>query len=108
MAAKRSLADALKSQQPARPIQRGEGFKLSTHTQDEGEQGEVRQEGTSAQEHNGTKAPQVLRPSKGQRIRTDLLREVKRIAFEDERKDYEVLEDALEQYVARWKESRQS
>ena len=107
MPAKRNLADALKSKQPPRPIQKGEGFRLSTHTQEEEGQAEVRLESTSAQEHNGTKAPQVLRPSKGQRIRTDLLKEIKRIAFEEERKDYEVLEDALEQYIARWKESRQ-
>ncbi len=102
MAAKRSLTDALRTKQPARPIQKGEGFRLSTQSEEEGSA-----EGTSAQVHNDTKAPKVLRPSKGQRIRTDLLKEVKRIAFEDDRKDYEVIEDALEQYIARWKESKQ-
>ncbi len=107
MPAKRSLTDALKSRQPARPIQRGEGFKLSTSSENEGSQDQAKTEGTSAQEHNGTKAQKVLRPSKGQRIRIDLLKEVKRIAFEDDRKDYEVIEDALEQYIAQWKERKQ-
>ncbi len=106
MSAKRSLTDALKSKQPTRPIQRGEGFKLSTHNEEE-QPAETKVGSASAQEHNGTKAQKILRPSKGQRIRTDLLKEVKRIAFEDDRKDYEVIEDALEQYIARWKENKQ-
>ncbi len=100
MAAKRSLNEALRTKHPARP--KGEGLKLSTQTG-----AETKAQDVSAQEHNGTTAPKVLWPSKGQHIRTDLLKEIKRIAFEDDRKDYEVIEDALEQYFARWKESKQ-
>jgi len=109
MRSKRNLDAALSGGLSKRPIQKGEDFRLSTISEEveEAQLEELQRqradvhEGTSAQEHIGTSAlvPVIKRPSRGQRIRSDYLREIKRIAFEEERKDYEVIEEALEEYL---------
>jgi predicted transcriptional regulator len=43
----------------------------------------------------------VTRVSQGQRLRADLVKQLKRIAVEEDRKLYEVMEEALEQYIER-------
>ena len=49
-----------------------------------------------------TAAPErVTRVSQGQRLRADLVKQLKRIAVEEDRKLYEVMEEALEQYIER-------
>ena len=104
---KRSLSDALGQSLPKRPIQRGPSFQLSSTNEQEtatpvAEQTTVPEpESTSAQVHKRTEPAPVKRVSQGQRLRVDLVRELKRIAFEDERKLYEVMEEALEQYIER-------
>jgi hypothetical protein len=112
MPSKRNLSAALGGELPKKNIQKGEGFRLSATSEQEAEmhsrvqdrEPEIgtsahRQESTRAQEHKSTRAQDVQRPSKGQRIRLDYLKEIKRIAFEEERNDYEVIEEALEEYL---------
>ncbi len=56
---------------------------------------------TSAQDRD---APErVTRVSQGQRLRVDLVKHLKRIAVEEDRKLYEVMEEAIEQYIERRK-----
>ncbi len=57
---------------------------------------------TSAQ-HAGDAPERVTRVSQGQRLRVDLVKQLKRIAVEEDRKLYEVMEEAIEQYIERRK-----
>ncbi len=101
MRSKRNLDAALSGGLSKRPIQKGEEFRLSTISE-EAEEAQLEElQRQRADVHEGTSAhvPVIKRPSRGQRIRSDYLREIKRIAFEEERKDYEVIEEALEEYL---------
>jgi hypothetical protein len=104
MPAKRDLGAALGKNVPKPEIQRGSPFQLSPGVE-EGTSTSTNDTRTSAQTHKRTEAPVIKRTSQGQRLRVDLMREMKRIAFEDERKLYEVMEEAMEQYIAWRKET---
>ena len=62
---------------------------------------------TNAQTHKRTNAQAsaadepVERVSQGQRLRVDLIRALKQIALDDDRKLYQVMEDAIEEYIDR-------
>jgi hypothetical protein len=57
---------------------------------------------TKAQVHNNTGTQEKpKRTTRGYRLRDDLVKRCKRIAVEEERKLYEVMEEALEEYLAR-------
>ncbi len=112
MPGKRDLGAALGGELPKKHILKGEAFRLSTTSEQEADTPSVvervepeigtsaqSQESTSAVVHKSTTAQEVQRPSKGQRIRLDYLKQIKRIAFEEERKDYEVIEEALAEYL---------
>ena len=63
-------------------------------------------EPTPPSTHTRTPAPpaaaeRVTRVSQGQRLRADLVKQLKRIAVDEDRKLYEVMEEALEQYIER-------
>ncbi len=47
----------------------------------------------------------VTRVSQGQRLRVDLVKQLKRIAVEEDRKLYEVMEEAIEQYIEQRKQA---
>ena len=100
MADKRKLAQMLPEEEEKPVLRRGAGLRFST----EPEQTESTQvsaqvhKSTSAQRHSN-KQEAVKRVSQGQRLRADLIKAMKRIAVEDERKFYEVMEEAMEQYI---------
>ncbi len=112
MAGKRSLDDMLSEGTSKPVIRRGQGIRLSTDAvQEEAAAAEAsaNTEQESAQVHKRTSAKErdeaarVTRVSQGQRLRVDLVKELKRIAVEEDRKLYEVMEEALEQYLQRRK-----
>ena len=102
-------------------IQRGRGVTLSTtalesdaETQ-KGREAE-RQRGTNAetQESVSGKAPESEkakepeRTSRGFAVRADLVKAMKRVALDDDKKLYEVLEEAIDQYLDRRKGDERS
>ena len=113
MPAKRDLSAALGRNLPKQDIQRGPPFHLSPNPEQDAPAINSPQplapaeDRTSAQVHKSAEASAIKRTSQGQRLRVDLMREMKRIAFEDERKLYEVMEEAMEQYIERRKASRE-
>ncbi|MDP9310145.1 MAG: hypothetical protein M3R24_04500 [Chloroflexota bacterium] len=54
---------------------------------------------TSAQSHDVPE--RIARVSQGQRLRVDLVKQLKRIAVEEDRKLYEVMEEAIALYLER-------
>jgi len=83
------------------PLVKGTPVQLST------EQPSISTE-ESAHVHISTSAKEQKDPqrtSQGYRLRNDLMKTMKRIAVDDERKLYEVMEEAFEQYIARRQQS---
>ncbi len=82
-------------------IKRGKGFTLSTEEQPESApvlkstNAEV-QKSTSALIHQ---SPETIRPSKGFKLRTDIADACKLLAVKEKRKLYEVMEEALIEYL---------
>ena|SRR5713226_6644427 len=76
-------------------IKRGRGVQLSTEQPQEPLK--------SALVHKSTSAPTPVknntRPSKGYKIRTDIARECKSLALEKSRPLYEIMEEALLEYL---------
>lgn len=107
MPAKRDLGAALGRNLPKQDIQRGPPFHLSPNQEQDvaatnsPQPSAMAEDRTSAQVHKSAEVAVIKRISQGQRLRVDLMREMKRIAFEDERKLYEVIEEAMEQYIER-------
>lgn len=61
-------------------------------------------ERTNALSHNSVSAKvEPKRVSRGYKLREDLIKSLKRIALEDDRLLYEVMEEAIEQYLERQK-----
>lgn len=87
---KRNISD-LVSNKPNRPqeIQRGVGMRLSTDAVVE-----------DAQTHKRT-IPEYQRISRGYKFREDLIKQCKQIALDDGKKLYEVMEEAIQQYIQR-------
>jgi len=54
-----------------------------------------------AEKPNSETAEELERTSRGFAIRTDLVKAMKRVAIDDDKKLYEVLEAAIEQYLDR-------
>lgn len=82
-----------------KPIKKGGPLELSTTTPDETEKGDIAQmrERTIAQSHN--------RVNRGYKLREDLIKQCRRLALEQDRKLYEVMEDALAEYLERHAQS---
>jgi len=99
---KKSIDELLSGDVPQGPVKRGQGMHLSTVVH--GQIAQEAQSGESAPPHNRISAP--VRVSRGYKLRDDLVKQCKQIALDENRKLYEVMEEALERYVA-WKQEVQ-
>jgi hypothetical protein len=89
---KQKLSEAIGNLEPEVPaLRRGEGVKLSI------EETPPPQETEQAREALKDDVPVRIKP--GYTLRKDLIRECKRIALETERKVYQVMEEALMEYI---------
>ena len=89
---------SLLNNQPAKPeIRRGAGYKLST------EESAQTQESEITLSHNDTSVTPVTpeRVARGYRFREDLIDAYKMLALKRKRKLYQVMEEALEEYLAK-------
>lgn len=104
---KKSLDDMLGEGETTPQIQRGQGYQLSTDTPNPNE--DITTTPTESERRNAetqkriVKPPEPVRTNRGFQVRVDLVKACKRIAFEEERKLYEVVEEALEEYIDRRK-----
>jgi len=108
MPAKKDLAGLLGTtgDTPLPEIRRGQGMRLSTeHEQDHPPRQDDRtsaetQDRINAQSRKGASEARA-RINRGYALREDLVKELKRVALDEDRKLYEVMDEALEQYLAR-------
>jgi hypothetical protein len=105
MAGKDKLAAALSGEEP---IKRGRGYRLSTEQPtaaepaQETQQAEPREQNTRNQEiKKPRKEEEVKRRKYNYETREDLIRRMKRVALDEDRKMYEVIEEAMEEYLAK-------
>ncbi len=107
MSTKKKLGDMLPDE-PAKPvIRRGQGIRFSTDSTPEEEIEKSRNvetdNSTDAEMEKsikpGRKAQGVERVKPGYEVRKDLLLAVKRLALDEDRFNYEIVEDALEAYL---------
>ena len=98
---------------PAQPVlKKGRRYRLSTEADATSEASQPRVEPQSVQnsrnleiKNSGNQEPgKVKRIKPGYLLREDLIQACRRIAFDENRHYYEVIEEALEQYVERRKE----
>jgi hypothetical protein len=103
MTAKRKLDDMLADENSKPVIRRGQGVRLSTEEAPPVVLGT--QDRTIAETQNRTVAetqPNVTkRVNRGYMLREDLILGCKRLALNDGRKLYEVMEEALAEYLSR-------
>ena len=96
MAGKRDLTTLLSDEAAKPALRRGRGMRLSTDAAGGDE------ESANAQSHQRTNAKDSsLRVNRGYKLREDLIKACKRMALEEDRHLYEVMEEALEVYLAR-------
>jgi hypothetical protein len=102
---KNKLANMLSGEEP---IKKGRGYRLSTEQPVAGEPApEVRQVEPHEQDSRNqeTKKPrkeeEMKRRKYNYEVREELIRKMKRIALEEDRKIYEVIEEALSEYLAK-------
>src|SRR5512145_2199450 len=104
MADKKSLADALGADSPPPPIRRGVGMRLSTEpvisepstTEAPAPTSKTQ---TIAETQKRRNAETQKRINRGYALREDLIKACKRIAIDEDRNLYEVMEEALAQYI---------
>jgi hypothetical protein len=92
-------------------IPRGPGFRLSTEATEAPADSPVAElpignpaempERINAETQNRKKAAQPIRVNRGVSVREDLIIECKRLALDDRRKLYEILDEALTEYLQR-------
>lgn len=95
MADKKTLG-ALLPDDAVKPIRRGQGMRLTT---DADMQEEIEKSTKVEAEISTEKLSKVERRKPGYEIRTDLLRAAKKLAIDEDRFNYEIVEDALEEYL---------
>jgi hypothetical protein len=97
---KHKLAGLLPDE-PVKPvIRRGQGIRLSTDVQNEEHTDQVKnQEMEKSRNIEKEKREKVEREKPGYAIRKDLLLAAKRLALDEDRFNYEVIEEALEEYL---------
>ena len=106
MPAKKDLAGLLggAGDAPLPEIRRGQGMRLSTEQgQPQGQADRTSaetQDRTNAQAHKSAAVPPT-RINRGYALREDLVKALKRVALDEDRKLYEVMDEAMEQYLAR-------
>lgn len=116
MADKKKLTDMLPNSPQPPVIRRGQGFRLSTdapspttselsvtteETEKRGNE-EIEKRGNEEIEKRTLVVPKrekVERVKPGYEIRKDLLQAVKRLAIDEDRFNYEIVEEALEEYL---------
>ncbi len=103
MAGKRNVSDLLDGTGKRTPIRRGRGFQLSTETASE-EQPATQEVSLDTSRNREIKPEKPRRIKRGYELREDLVKAFKVTAAEEGRKIYEVMEEALEQYLERRKQ----
>jgi undecaprenyl pyrophosphate synthase len=106
MPAKRNVADLLDDAPHRTPLRRGRGFQLSTETtaeaqspSEESSPSVSRNRNIEKSRNRETVSAKPRRIKRGYELREDLVRACKMIAAQEDRKIYEVMEEALEQYL---------
>ena len=110
MANRKRLGELLPEEAKKPVIKRGQGIRLSTEAQAENGQGDtatstnVETEKSPFEEIEkgrkvGKKTHGVERVKPGYEVRRDLLLAVKRLALDEDRFNYEIVEEALEEYL---------
>ncbi len=103
MTGKRDLTRLLGNEAAKPALRRGHGMRLSTDVPNDDS------ERPDAQTHEGENAPshqrisaidEPVRVNRGYKLREDLIKACKRIALEEDRHLYEVMEEALAAYLA--------
>ena len=108
MANRKKLEELLPEEPTSPVIRRGKGIHLSTDVQQE-QQAEPASP-TSGELENGRKVEiekrtssrqgnRIERVKPGYEVRKDLLQAVKRLAVDEDRFNYEIVEEALEEYL---------
>jgi predicted DNA-binding protein (UPF0278 family) len=104
MPGKKDLASMLGAETAHPKIRRGAGVRLSTevtaHSPSETAP-ETRTSATSHKRTNASKAPK--RVNRGYKLREDLIKDCRRIALEEDQALYEVMEEALAEYIERYR-----
>ncbi len=104
MAGKKDLSALLGAEGAKPALRRGRGMRLSTDGADGGAGAEDAQthEDENALSHQRTSAnTEPVRVNRGYKLREDLIKACKRLALEEDRHLYEVMEEALEAYLER-------
>ncbi len=103
MSGKRVLATLLGNEAVKPALRRGQGVRLSTDMPNDGSkradaQTHERDDASTHQRISAKTAP--VRVNRGYKLREDLIKACKRIALEEDRHLYEVMEEALAAYLA--------
>jgi len=103
MSGKRVLTTLLGNEAVKPVLRRGQGMRLSTDMPNDGSeradaQTHERDDALSHQRISAKNAP--VRVNRGYKLREDLIKACKRIALEEDRHLYEVMEEALAAYLA--------
>ncbi len=113
MAGKRNVSDLLDGTGKRTPIRRGRGFQLSTEeaseeqrTNEETSLDFTRNRDIEKSRNREDEAAKPRRIKRGYELREDLVKAFKVTAAEEGRKIYEVMEEALEQYLERRRQSK--
>src|SRR2546421_12450679 len=97
---KKDLSSAIGNLTPEIPqLRRGEGVKLSTEEETLTQKLPPPQIAKKEETPMPVKTEQIERIKPGYSLRKDLIKECKRIAWETDRKIYEVMEDALLNHI---------
>ncbi len=103
------LAGLLDKQRPKSTLKKGAGFRLSTEPTEEASEQIEPQAGNLEIRKSRNQEISQNKPKRvklGYAIREDLIKAYKRIALEEDRHSYEVMEEALEEYLARHRQSK--
>lgn len=98
---RKNLSEMLSGETAPPEIRRGRGLRLSTETADEDAAPLEAAADAQSQERTTAKSHKPLRVNRGYTLREDYIKQLKRIALDEDRKLYEVMDEALAQYLAR-------
>jgi len=106
---KQNLSDMLGGPGTPPEIRRGRGMHLSTEPVEATDTADTAQDAVQpdipknaqSQDRMSAKSRHPSRINRGYALREDYVKQLKRIAVEEDRKLYEVMEEALAQYLAR-------
>jgi hypothetical protein len=101
---KKDLSGLLGVDQAPPVLRRGQGLRLSTEaTTDQGvptKQAHAKHRSGSSASARPASSSEPKRVSRGYKLRVDLVKACKRLALEEDRNLYEVMEEALEAYLS--------